>query len=88
DAVNLASRIEALTKQFNTPIIVGESTARHARSHRFTELAEVNVAGRSEAVRVFVPAVMSDSRQPIELRPDARVKPIRERHDEVSRSGV
>ncbi|HMN83487.1 MAG TPA: adenylate/guanylate cyclase domain-containing protein [Burkholderiaceae bacterium] len=88
DAVNLASRIEALTKQFNTPIIVGESTARHARSHRFTELAQVNVAGRSEAVRVFVPAVMSDSRLPIEQRPDTRVKPTRDRHDEVSRSGV
>ncbi len=88
DAVNLASRIEALTKQFNTPIIVGESTARHARSHRFTELAQVNVAGRNEAVRVFVPVVMADSRQPIEPRPGQRVSPTRDRHDEVSSTGV
>jgi adenylate cyclase len=55
DAVNLAARIEGLTKQFDEPIIVGEQTVRQARSHRFRELAQVTVTGRSEPARLFVP---------------------------------
>lgn len=55
DAVNLAARIEGLTKQFNEPIIVGEQTVRLATSHRFRELAQVTVTGRSEPARLFVP---------------------------------
>ena len=61
DTVNLASRIEALTKQFNTPIIVGEATARKAQAHTFAELAQVSVAGRSEPVRIFVPVALAQT---------------------------
>lgn len=62
DSVNLASRLEALTKQFNTPIIVGETTAAEASAHRFDELAQVTVAGRSESTRIFVPASLASTR--------------------------
>ncbi|MFT3802231.1 MAG: adenylate/guanylate cyclase domain-containing protein [Burkholderiaceae bacterium] len=55
DAVNLAARIESLTKQFGSPIIVGETTARLSQHHRFSELAQVSIAGRNEQVRIYVP---------------------------------
>ncbi len=58
DAVNLASRLEALTKQFNTPIIVGEATARQVKRQSFSELAQVTVAGRSESTRIFIPTML------------------------------
>lgn len=58
DAVNLASRLEGLTKQFDAPIIVGESTVRHARGHAFSELGTAQVPGRAEPVRVFMPSTL------------------------------
>ena len=61
DAVNLASRLEALTKQFNTPIIVGDATTRRASAHTFTELAQVTVSGRTESARVFIPSMLAGS---------------------------
>lgn len=62
DSVNLASRLEALTKQFNTPIIVGETTANQAAGHAFIELAQVTVAGRTESTRIFVPHLLATTR--------------------------
>ncbi|MBN9425275.1 MAG: adenylate/guanylate cyclase domain-containing protein, partial [Burkholderiales bacterium] len=59
DAVNLASRLEGLTKHYEVPIIVGEATAAQCRQHAFVELARVAVAGRVETVRVFVPKVLA-----------------------------
>ncbi|MGD9941706.1 MAG: CHASE2 domain-containing protein [Burkholderiaceae bacterium] len=59
DAVNLASRLEGLTKHYEVPIIVGETTAGQCRQHLFLELDRVAVAGRVESVRVFVPKVMA-----------------------------
>lgn len=55
DAVNLASRLEGLTKQHEVPLLVGEATVRRCRQHAFSELAHATVAGRAESVRVFVP---------------------------------
>ncbi len=61
DAVNLASRFEGLTKQYEVPIIVGEGTVQRCRQHAFFELARANVAGRAESVRVFVPRVVREA---------------------------
>lgn len=74
DSVNLASRLEALTKQFNTPIIVGEATARQVKRQLFTELAQVTVAGRSESTRIFIPTMLPSKRAPIARfdQPEAR----------------
>lgn len=65
DSVNLASRLEALTKQFNTPIIVGETTVDRAKGHSFVELAQVTVAGRTGATKIFVPTMNSNTRSSI-----------------------
>lgn len=56
DAVNLASRLEGLNKQFGTRTMISETTfiaAGNAFAGR--ELGRVVVMGRSEAVRVFEP---------------------------------
>jgi adenylate cyclase len=75
DAVNLASRLEALTKQFNTPIIVGEATARQVRRQSFSELAQVTVAGRSESTRIFIPTMLSVKRPVMPLSDPAQAMP-------------
>jgi adenylate cyclase len=62
DAVNLASRLEGLTKEFDAPIIVGESTVRQACGHAFAELGYARVAGRAEPVRAFVPSSLAAGR--------------------------
>ncbi len=58
DAVNLAARIEGLTKHFRLPVIVGAGTKAAARAHTFSEVGLVNVAGRVEPVRVFLPTAL------------------------------
>lgn len=55
DAVNLASRFEGLTKEFDASIILGETTMTQARGYGFSELGSALVAGRAEPVRVFTP---------------------------------
>jgi len=60
DAVNLASRLESLTRRYEVPIIVGETTAQRCRHQRFRELARATIAGRTESVRIFVPCTVDD----------------------------
>jgi len=54
DQVNLASRLEALTKEYGVGILVGESTARAAGDgFGFREVDLVRVKGRAGAAPVF-----------------------------------
>lgn len=54
DTVNLASRLEGVTKEFKTPIVVSHYTAEAlAGQFRLRELSEIHVKGRAEAVRIF-----------------------------------
>lgn len=54
DNVNLASRIESLTKNFNCPIIISGSTYAQVRDAvEVKELEEVTVKGKSRAVRIY-----------------------------------
>jgi adenylate cyclase len=54
DTVNLASRLEGVTKEFKVPIVVSQYTAaRLGDAFRIRELGEINVKGRAEAVRIF-----------------------------------
>ena len=55
DAVNLAARLEALTKRFGLPVLLGEMTARQVMQVELVALGEAEVPGRSETVRVFCP---------------------------------
>jgi adenylate cyclase len=63
DAVNLASRLEALTKDYGVPIIISESTwaAVHAEFPT-RELGAVAVRGRSRPVKIY--AVLSGEAGP------------------------
>jgi adenylate cyclase len=55
DAVNLASRLEGLTKAYGAPVIVSGSTRDAAPGYRFRELDRVRVRGRREPVAIFEP---------------------------------
>ena len=54
DHVNLAARIEQMNKQYDTRILVAESTARQAEAaFRFEPIGEVPVRGRHQSVRLY-----------------------------------
>ncbi len=55
DAVNLASRLEGITKQYGVGMIVGESTRGHVPDVVFRELDRVKVKGKDEPVAIFEP---------------------------------
>ena len=58
DAVNTASRIEGLTKELGTPIVVSEATRDAAASrYGFKEHEAVAVRGKSGKLRLFSPLV-------------------------------
>ncbi len=56
DAVNLASRIEALTRHYGLDLLVGESTQAAAGSEfAWLEVDRVRVKGKQQAVTLFTP---------------------------------
>jgi adenylate cyclase len=56
DTVNTASRLEGLTKELKTPVVVSEATRDAASSqYAFYELPTVTVRGKSGKLRVFTP---------------------------------
>lgn len=56
DAVNLAARLESLTRVFGSPIIVGESTRRAFPAPAYRELGLVHVKGKQALTRIFEPS--------------------------------
>jgi len=59
DAVNLASRLEGLTKQYGVAMIVGAHTREAAAGVVFRELDRVRVRGKAEATSIFEPLGLS-----------------------------
>lgn len=55
DAVNLASRLEGLTRQYDTWVIVGETTRALIAGYVWRELDLVRVKGKHEPVAIFEP---------------------------------
>jgi len=53
DGVNLASRLEGLTKRYLVPIVVGEETFKQVPDMAYRELDKVRVKGKSMPVRIF-----------------------------------
>ncbi|HET6222398.1 MAG TPA: adenylate/guanylate cyclase domain-containing protein [Dongiaceae bacterium] len=53
DSVNIASRLESLTKLYGTGILISESTYAEAKEFAALEVDLVAVKGRREAVHVF-----------------------------------
>jgi len=57
DTVNVASRIEGLTKAAGEPLLVSaETRARAGAGYTFRELAPMTVRGKVEPLVVFAPA--------------------------------
>lgn len=55
DAVNLASRLEGITKQYGVGVIVGEHTRSAVPDFVYRELDQVRVKGKTEPVAIFEP---------------------------------
>ncbi|MEM6521365.1 MAG: adenylate/guanylate cyclase domain-containing protein [Cyanobacteria bacterium P01_D01_bin.71] len=54
DTVNVASRLESLTKDWSTPVIISGSTARQLRSRqKLKSLGSVPIRGREQGIEVF-----------------------------------
>ena len=55
DAVNLASRLEGITKEYGADIIVGEDTKNAVPDVVFREIDRVRVKGKDTAVAIYEP---------------------------------
>jgi adenylate cyclase len=66
DAVNLASRLEGITKIYGAAVVVGDATRHDAPEYAYRELDRVRVKGKHEPVPIFEP-----------LAPDAELDPAR-----------
>jgi len=55
DAVNLASRLEGITKQYGVGIIVGENTRNAVTDLVYRELDHVRVKGKDKPVAIYEP---------------------------------
>jgi len=55
DPVNLASRLEGITKEYGVGIAVGEMTRHAAPEFAYRELDRVKVKGKNEPVAIFEP---------------------------------
>jgi adenylate cyclase len=63
DAVNVASRLEALSKELPAAILIGEATAELAADEfDFVEIDRLQVRGRRETLRVYTVANGEESR--------------------------
>lgn len=61
DAVNTASRIEDLTKEFTTPLLISGTTAALLGDRvALVELGEAELAGRAQPVRLYKPQSRPD----------------------------
>ncbi len=61
DAVNLGSRLEALTRQYGVDIIVGDSTRKLAPEYGYRELDKVRVKGKDKPVAIYEPIGLKES---------------------------
>jgi adenylate cyclase len=55
DAVNLASRLEGITKQYGVGLMVGENTKNAVPDFIYRELDLVQVKGKNEPIAIFEP---------------------------------
>lgn len=55
DAVNLASRLEGLTKEYGIDIIVSENVVRAVEGFVYREVDRVRVKGKQEGIAIFEP---------------------------------
>jgi adenylate cyclase len=61
DGVNLASRLEGLTKEYGVHVIVSDHTRARAEAFLFRELDRVRVKGKDQPVGIFEPVGVTGS---------------------------
>ncbi|MEM9980038.1 MAG: adenylate/guanylate cyclase domain-containing protein, partial [Cyanobacteria bacterium P01_D01_bin.2] len=54
DTVNVASRLEALTKQVNSSVLISHATQQRLKSVSLQPLGAMPIRGRDEPIQVFV----------------------------------
>lgn len=64
DAVNLASRLQSITRQYHVDTIVGENTARLYTDMVFRELDTVALKGKTQRTRIYQPLCERSARTP------------------------
>jgi adenylate cyclase len=64
DAVNLAARLEGITKVYGVGIAVGEATRLAAPEFAYRELDRVRVKGKNEPVAIFEPLGRAEALDP------------------------
>jgi adenylate cyclase len=63
DAVNLGARLEAQTRQEDTPILVSEFTYLQCNDIAFGKMGEVTVKGKEEPVKIYAPLFNGEVRK-------------------------
>jgi adenylate cyclase len=59
DEVNLASRLEGITKQYGVGVIVGENTRNAVTDFVYRELDHVRVKGKEKPIAIYEPVCLS-----------------------------
>ena len=73
DNVNLGSRLESLNKEFQSRIIISDSTRTRLRAERtLRPLGEVTVKGKTRAVSIFEVVVPSPLAEPSHASEESR----------------
>jgi adenylate cyclase len=67
DGVNVASRLEGLTRRYDVQIVVGEATREKVLNVAYRELEKVRVHGRMGALRAFEPLAREGGLTPREV---------------------
>lgn len=78
DAVNVAARLQDLTRVYNAPIIVGEATRRAFPAVTYREIGLVQVKGKNAPARIYEPCNPR-------LDPESTVIANMQRHNEALR---
>ena len=68
DGVNLASRLESLTKRYRVSIVVGHTTRELVPEIVYRELDKVRVKGRAAPVRIYEPLGFSAEFSPVDAQ--------------------
>jgi adenylate cyclase len=55
NAVNIASRIESLTRKYKVPTLVSEATKNECKNIIFREIDTVQVKGKQKTTRIYQP---------------------------------
>ena len=63
DAVNLGARLEAQTRQEDTPILVSEFTYMECPDIAFAKMGEVTVKGKEDPVKIYAPLFDGETRK-------------------------